>query len=35
MKVEDVDWEKAKEVAKREKPGWYEDYDEAEGLFMG
>jgi hypothetical protein len=35
MKVEDVDWEKAKEVVEQEKPNWYEEYDEAEGLFMG
>ena len=35
MRVEDVDWEAAKIVVAEEKPEWYEDYDEAEGLFMG
>lgn len=31
----DVDWEEAKKIVAIEKPEWYEDYDEAEGLFMG
>ena len=35
MKIEDVNWEEAKKVVKVEKLKWYEDYDEAEGLFMG
>ncbi len=35
MKPEDIDWDHAKEIVAQEKPNWYEDYDEAEGLFMG
>jgi len=35
MRVKDIDWDHAKEVVAKEKPNWYEDYDEAEGIFMG
>ena len=35
LKLEEVDWDKAKIVVNQERSDWYEDYDEAEGLFMG
>ena len=35
MKPEDINWDHAKKVVAKEKPNWYEDYDEAEGIFMG
>ena len=35
LKLEEVNWDKAKVVVNRERSDWYEDYDEAEGLFMG
>ncbi len=35
MKPEDVDWDEAKKVVEKEKPRWYEQYDEVEGIFMG
>ncbi len=35
LKLEEVNWDKAKVVVNRERSDWYEEYDEAEGLFMG
>ena len=35
LKLEEVDWNKAKVVVSQRMPKWYEEYDEAEGLFMG
>lgn len=35
LKIEEIDWDKAKIVVESERDDWYEDYDEAEGIFMG
>ena len=35
LKLEKVDWDKAKVVVSQERSDWYEEYDEAEGGFMG
>jgi len=35
METKEIDWELAQKVVKEEQLDWYEDYDEAEGIFMG
>lgn len=33
--VGDIDWPLARKIVEEEKPEWYEDFDEAEGDFLG
>ena len=35
LKLKEINWDKAKEIVQRERNDWYEEYDEAEGIFMG
>jgi len=35
LKIEEVDWNKARKVVKELRDDWYEEFDEAEGGFMG
>jgi len=35
LKIEEVDWNKARKVVKELRYDWYEEFDEAEGGFMG
>ena len=35
LKLKEVNWDKAKVVVSNKRSDWYEEYDEAEGIFMG